>query len=136
MRKPDFLICGIKCEDQLSSNQLHSNKTANKHLCFSYMDSITPLLPEQRKQSSLKQSPLAVHVPLFMSDIAEIPKTGFLPTWNNTEKVTIFILVLCSLNDLFCILKSFDVNKFFGKSRKHIRLYMFTFKKKRLLLKN
>ena len=54
MRKPDFCICENKGADQL-----RSNRAADQHLCFSYIDSTIPLLPK-----SEIPSPYPFSVPL------------------------------------------------------------------------
>ena len=48
MRKPAFCICENKDADQL-----RSNCTADKRLCFCYTDSIIPLLPKFQASSHL-----------------------------------------------------------------------------------
>ena len=63
MRKPAKLIA--KSNAQISCAV---NKTANQHLCFSYMDSTIPLLPDYRK---IKPKAIFIgRTPWFMSDIA------------------------------------------------------------------
>ena len=54
MRKPMFCICKNKDADQL-----HSNREADQHLCFRYIDSTIPLLSKS-EISSLQPSSVAV----------------------------------------------------------------------------
>ena len=46
MRKPDFCICENKGADQLCGD-----RTADQRLCFRYIDSPIPLLPESEISS-------------------------------------------------------------------------------------
>ena len=71
MRKPAFCICENKDADQL-----RSNRTADQHLCFHYIDTCctNPLLPKSEISSSV-----AVQPSLCWSWL-ETPKTGFLAT--------------------------------------------------------
>ena len=48
MRKPDFCICENKDADQL-----RGNREADLRLCFCYIDSTIPLLPEIQNSKSL-----------------------------------------------------------------------------------
>ena len=73
MRKPEFRICENKGADQLCGN-----RTTDQRLCFSYMDSTSPLLPKS-EISSLQQSSVVVQ-PGLCGTWSETPKTGFLTT--------------------------------------------------------
>ena len=46
VRKPDFCICEIKDADQL-----RGNREADLRLCFRYIDSTIPLLPNYKIRS-------------------------------------------------------------------------------------
>ena len=46
MRKPDFCICENKDADQL-----RGNREADQRLCFRYIDSTIPLLPNYKISS-------------------------------------------------------------------------------------
>ena len=46
VRKPDFCICKNKDADQL-----RGNREADQPLCFRYLDSTLPLLPESKISS-------------------------------------------------------------------------------------
>ena len=69
-RKPAFCICENKGPDQL-----RGNRKADQRLCFSYIDSIIPLLSIY-EISSLWPSSVAVQPGLFRT-WSETPKTGF-----------------------------------------------------------
>ena len=73
MRKPAFCICENKDADQF-----HGNREADQRLCFRYMDSTIPLLPNS-EISSLSPSSVAVQ-PGLCGTWSETPKTGFLTT--------------------------------------------------------
>ena len=71
MRKPAFCICENK-----DANQLRGNREVDQRLCYRYMDSTIPLLPEY-EISSLLPSSVAVQ-PGLCRTWSETPKTGFL----------------------------------------------------------
>ena len=71
MRKPAFCICENKDADEL-----RGNRTADQRLCFPYIDSTIPLLPNS-EFSSLIPSSMVVQ-PDFCRTWSETPKTGFL----------------------------------------------------------
>ena len=73
VRKPVFRICENKDADQL-----RGNREADQRLCFRYMDSRIPLLPNC-EISSLQPSSVAVQ-PGLCRTWSETPKTGFLRT--------------------------------------------------------
>ena len=69
MRKPAFSICKNKGADQL-----HSNCAADQRLCFHYIESTIPLLPES-EITSLLQSSVDVQAGLCRMWL-ESPKTA------------------------------------------------------------
>ena len=71
MTKPAFCICENKDADQL-----RSYREADQRLCFRYLDSTNPLLP-QSKISSLHPSSIVVQAGLCQT-WSETPETGFL----------------------------------------------------------
>ena len=74
MRKPAFCICENKGADQL-----HSNRAADKSLCFRYIDSTIPLLSKS-KFSGLWPSVVMQPGLNQIQTWSETPKTGFLTT--------------------------------------------------------
>ena len=59
MKKPVFSICENKGSDQLHgkcADQLCDNCTADKRLCFSYIDSTIPLFSKSQNSSFLPSS--------------------------------------------------------------------------------
>ena len=79
MRKLDFCICENKDADQL-----RGNREADQRLCFRYMDSTIPLLPNCQI-SRFQPSSVAVQ-PGLCRTWSETPKTGFLRTRLICEK--------------------------------------------------
>ena len=73
MRKPAFCLCENKDADQL-----RGYREADLRLCFCYMDSIVPLLPNS-EISSLKLSSVTVQ-PGLCGTWLETTKTVFLTT--------------------------------------------------------
>ena len=73
MKKPAFCICENKDADQL-----RSDREADQHLCFYYMDSTIPLLPKI-EISILYPCSVAVQ-PGLCRTWSDTPKTGFLTT--------------------------------------------------------
>ena len=73
MRKPAFCICENKDADQL-----RGNREADQRLCFRYINSTIPLLPNY-EISSLKPSCVVVE-PGLCRTWSETPNTGFLTT--------------------------------------------------------
>ena len=73
MRKPAFCICENKDADQL-----RFNREADQCLCFRYIDSIIPVLPND-EISSLQPSSVTAQ-PGLCRTWSEISKTGFLTT--------------------------------------------------------
>ena len=73
MRKAALCICENKDADQL-----RSNCAADQRLCFRYIDSTAPLLPNS-VISSLLPSCVVVQ-PVLCQTWSETPKTGFLTT--------------------------------------------------------
>ena len=71
MRKPAFCICENKDADQL-----RGNREADQRLCFRYINSTIPLLPNH-EISSLKPSCVCVQ-PGLCRTWSETSKTGFL----------------------------------------------------------
>ena len=71
VRKPAFCICENKDTDQL-----HSKREADQHLCFRYIYSMIPLLSKS-EISSLQPSSVVVQ-PGLCRTWSETPKTGFL----------------------------------------------------------
>ena len=73
MRGPAFCICENKDADRL-----RGNREADRRLCFRYIDSTIPLVPEY-EISSLGLSCVSVQPGLCWT-WSETPKTGFLAT--------------------------------------------------------
>ena len=73
MGKPKFCICENKDADQL-----RGNREAHQRLCFRYIDSTIPLLPNQKFQASS-------HLLWLYSPVCVGPgrnqNVGFLMTW-------------------------------------------------------
>ena len=65
MRKPAFSKCENKGEDQL-----HNYCATDEHLCFCYIDSTIPLLPDQKFQASS-------HHLRFVSDLVRNSENRF-----------------------------------------------------------
>ena len=85
MRKPAFCICENKDADQL-----RGNREADQRLCFRYMDSTIPLLPES-EISSFYPSSVTVQTGLCWT-WSETLKTGFL-----TTRLICFIVFCCQV---------------------------------------
>ena len=81
VRKPAFCICENKDADQL-----RGNREADQRLCFRYMDSTIPLLPES-EISSIKTYSLVVQ-PGLCGTWSETPKTGFLRTRLISDRIS------------------------------------------------
>ena len=85
MRKPAFCICENKDADQL-----RGNREADQRLCFRYIDSAIPLLPEYEISSFLPSC--VVEQPGLGVTWSETPKTGFLTTRLNLDLQVLSIL--------------------------------------------
>ena len=108
MIKPAFCICKNKDADQLCSNF-----TAGQRLCFQYINSTIPLLPES-KISSLQPSSVVVQ-PGLCRIWSETPRTHFLTTqliclmhMFDTMPQFLMHLFLVSLESHVHVLKSFN----------------------------
>ena len=69
MRKPTFCICENKGADQLRGNH-----ATDQRLCFCYIDSLIPLLPNLQASNNL----LWLYSPFCGGPESGTPKTGFL----------------------------------------------------------
>ena len=94
LRKPAFYICENK-----NADQLHGNRAADQHFCFSYIDSTIPLLPKSGNSSLM---PFSVDVqPGSCRTWSETPKTGLLRTDENLGLNTfMFLFKLYSYGDV------------------------------------
>ena len=80
--KPAFSICKNKGTDQL-----HRNRAADQHLCFHYIDSIIPLIPNF-EISRLQAFSVIVH-------------SGLCQTWSETHKIGFFKMrLICHTQQL------------------------------------
>lgn len=92
----------IACSENKGANQLRGNGEADQCFCFSYMDSIIPLLANS-EISNFQPSSLFVQPGLCRS-WTEIPKTTFLTTWLIywQTRVSSWLIIQVQSGPLFC----------------------------------